>query len=89
MAGRIVRLGGERVSLTPIEYKLLVTLMKHAGKVLTHRFLLREVWGPHASQETHYLRVFMAGLRRKLRDDPARSRYIQTEQGVGYRFAAE
>jgi two-component system KDP operon response regulator KdpE len=89
LAARIVRLGGERVSLTPIEYKLLVTLMKHAGKVLTHRFLLREVWGPHASQELHYLRVFMAGLRRKLRDDPARSRYIQTEQGVGYRFASE
>ena len=89
LAARSVTLRGERVTLTPLEYKLLVTLMAHSGKVLTHRFLLREVWGPHASQETHYLRVFVAGLRRKLRDDPAHSRYIATEQGVGYRFAAE
>ena len=89
LSARVVRRGGERVALTPLEYKLLVALMRHAGKVLTHRFLLREVWGPHASQETHYLRVFMTGLRRKLGDDPARSRYIQTEQGVGYRFASE
>jgi len=89
LSARRVLVGEERIALTPIEYKLLVTLMKHSGKVLTHRFLLREVWGPHASQETHYLRVFVAGLRRKLGDDPARSRYIATEQGVGYRFAAE
>jgi two-component system KDP operon response regulator KdpE len=89
LAARLVHRDGERVPLTPLEYKLLVTLMKHSGKVLTHRFLLREVWGPHASQETHYLRVFMTGLRRKLGDAPARSRYIQTEQGVGYRFASE
>ncbi|AMV38383.1 response regulator [Planctomyces sp. SH-PL62] len=89
LSARQVLEGEERIALTPIEYKLLVTLMKHPGKVLTHRFLLREVWGPQASQETHYLRVFVAGLRRKLGDDPARSRYIATEQGVGYRFAAE
>lgn len=89
LAARQVTVRGERVVLTPLEYKLLVTLMKHAGKVLTHRFLLREVWGPHASRENHYLRVFVAGLRRKLGDDPAHSRYIATEQGVGYRFAAE
>ncbi len=89
LSARLVSQSGERLQLTPLEYKLLVTLMKHAGKVLTHRFLLREVWGPHASQEMHYLRVFVAGLRRKLGDDPARSRYIQTEQGIGYRFAAE
>jgi two-component system KDP operon response regulator KdpE len=89
LAARLVLRRGERLQLTPLEYKLLATLMKHSGKVLTHRFLLREVWGPHASQETHYLRVFVAGLRRKLEDDPARSRYIQTEQGVGYRFVAE
>jgi two-component system, OmpR family, KDP operon response regulator KdpE len=89
LAARLVMSDGERLQLTPLEYKLLVTLVKHSGKVLTHRFLLREVWGPHASQETHYLRVFVAGLRRKLGDDPARSRYIQTEQGVGYRFATE
>lgn len=89
LAARLVTRAGERVTLTPLEYKLLVTLMKHSGRVLTHRFLLREVWGPHASRETHYLRVFVAGLRRKLGDDPAVSRYIQTEQGVGYRFSSE
>lgn len=89
LSARQVTMRGERIALTPLEYKLLVTLMKNAGKVLTHRMLLREVWGPHASQETHYLRVFVAGLRRKLADDPAHSRYIATEQGVGYRFASE
>jgi two-component system KDP operon response regulator KdpE len=89
LAARLVSRAGNRIPLTPLEYKLLVTLMRHSGRVLTHRFLLREVWGPHASQETHYLRVFVAGLRRKLGDDPATSRYIQTEQGVGYRFSAE
>lgn len=89
LSARQVTIRGRRVTLTPLEYKLLVTLMKNAGKVLTHRMLLREVWGPHASQETHYLRVFVAGLRRKLGDDPAHSRYIATEQGVGYRFASE
>lgn len=89
LTARQVTVSETRVVLTPLEYKLLVTLMKHAGKVLTHRFLLREVWGPHASQETHYLRVFVAGLRRKLGDDPAHSRYISTEQSVGYRFAVE
>jgi two-component system, OmpR family, KDP operon response regulator KdpE len=89
LAARLVFRNDEEVHLTPIEYKLLVTLLKHAGKVLTHRFLLREVWGPQDSHETHYLRVFVAALRRKLETDPARPRYLLTEQGVGYRFAAE
>ena len=89
LAARIVRVQGEPIHLTPIEYKLLTTMMKHAGKVLTHRFLLREVWGPQDSQENHYLRVFVAGLRRKIEEDSARPRYILTEQGVGYRFASE
>lgn len=89
LSSRQVTLADERLTLTPLEYKLLVTLMRNAGKVLTHRMLLREVWGPHASQESHYLRVFVAGLRRKLHDAPANSRYIATEQGVGYRFMAE
>lgn len=88
-AARLVYRKGEQVHLTPLEYKLLVTLLKHSGKVLTHRFLLREVWGPQDSQENHYLRVFVASLRRKLETDPARPRYLLTEQGVGYRFAAE
>jgi len=89
LAARLVYLNGKQVHLTPLEYKLLVTMLKYSGKVLTHRFLLREVWGPQDSQENHYLRVFVASLRRKLEHDPARPRYILTEQGVGYRFAAE
>lgn len=89
LAARLVHRRDEEVHLTPLEYKLLVTLIKHAGKVLTHRFLLREVWGPQSSQENHYLRVFVASLRRKIEADPARPRYLLTEQGVGYRFAAE
>lgn len=89
LAARLVYRNSQVVHLTPLEYKLLVTMLKHAGKVLTHRFLLREVWGPQDSQENHYLRVFVASLRRKLEDDPARPRYILTEQGVGYRLASE
>ena len=89
LAARLVYRNEQEVHLTPLEYKLLVTMIKHAGKVLTHRFLLREVWGPQDSQENHYLRVFVASMRRKLEDNPARPRYILTEQGVGYRFAAE
>jgi two-component system KDP operon response regulator KdpE len=77
----------EEVHLTPLEYKLLATLVKHAGKVLTHRFLLNEVWGPLHARETHYLRVFMASLRRKIEEDPAQPRILLTEQGVGYRLA--
>ena len=80
---------GQPVHLTPLEFKLLGTMAKQAGRVLTHRYLLREVWGPLSSQENHYLRVFVAGLRRKIEQDPARPRFIITEQGVGYRFAAE
>jgi two-component system KDP operon response regulator KdpE len=89
LAARLVFVRDKEVHLTPLEYKLLVTMIRHAGTVLTHRFLLREVWGPQDSQENHYLRVFVAGLRRKLEDEPARPRYVFTEQGVGYRFAAE
>lgn len=89
LAARLVTVRQDVVHLTPLEYKLLVTMLKQAGKVLTHRYLLREVWGPLDSQENHYLRVFIASLRRKLDDDPARPRFIHTEQGVGYRFAAE
>jgi two-component system KDP operon response regulator KdpE len=73
------------VHLTPIEFKLLVTLARNAGKVLTHRQLLREVWGPRSTQ-THYLRVHMAALRRKIEADPARPKWLTTEPGVGYRL---
>jgi two-component system KDP operon response regulator KdpE len=87
LAARRVFVRGAEVHLTPIEYRLLTTLVRHAGKVVTHRALLKEVWGPGHAEEVHYLRVYMAGLRRKLESDPARPRYLLTEQGVGYRLA--
>jgi two-component system KDP operon response regulator KdpE len=77
---------GTEVHLTPNEYKLLAYLMKHAGKVLTHRQLLKEVWGAAYASQTHYLRVYMVQLRHKLESDPARPRYLITEPGVGYRL---
>jgi two-component system KDP operon response regulator KdpE len=89
LAARRVFARGAEVRLTPLEYKLLATLVKHAGKVLTHTYLLKEVWGPNQSRETHYVRVFMASLRRKIEEDAARPRHLLTEQGVGYRLTAE
>jgi two-component system KDP operon response regulator KdpE len=89
LAARRVFVRGAEVHLTPNEFKLLAALVRYPGKVLTHRQLLAEVWGPHQVEETHYLRVFMANLRRKLEDDPARPRYLLTEQGIGYRLASE
>jgi two-component system KDP operon response regulator KdpE len=86
---RQVRVGDRSVHLTPIEYRLLVTLIRHAGKVLTHQQLLTEVWGPNQADQAHYLRVYTAQLRRKLEADPTRPRYILTEPGVGYRLADE
>ena len=85
---RQVFVGEDEVHLTPIEYRLLATMIKHAGKVLTHRQLLKEVWGPDSVAERHYLRVYMAQLRRKIEADPARPRFLLTEPGVGYRLAA-
>nr|HEX4317956.1 response regulator [Kofleriaceae bacterium] len=84
-----VTVGGAAVHLTPIEFRLLALLAQHVGKVLTHRQLLREVWGPRATQHTHYLRVHMAALRRKIEADPARPRWLATEAGVGYRLRDE
>jgi two-component system, OmpR family, KDP operon response regulator KdpE len=86
---RQVRVGGKDVHLTPIEYKLLTTLVRHAGKVVTHQHLLREVWGPSHTEQAHYARVYMARLRHKLEAEPARPRYLLTEPGVGYRLASE
>jgi two-component system KDP operon response regulator KdpE len=86
---RRVQLEGKDVHLTPIEYRLLTTLVRHAGKVLTHRQLLREVWGPNHTEDAHYVRVFMAQLRRKIERDPAQPRYLLTESGVGYRLVEE
>jgi two-component system KDP operon response regulator KdpE len=88
-AARRVFVRGQEVHLTPIEYSLLNILIRNAGKVTTHRQLLTEVWGPEQAQDTHYLRVFLAGLRRKIEDDSAQPRYLLTEQGVGYRFASD
>lgn len=77
---------GELVKLTPLEFKLLACLARHEGKVLTHRQLLKEVWGPSHGDDTHYLRVYMANLRKKLERDAAAPRYLLTEPGVGYRL---
>jgi two-component system, OmpR family, KDP operon response regulator KdpE len=79
----------DEVHLTPTEYKLLATLARHAGKVLTHRQLLREVWGSNYEGQTHYLRVYMAQLRQKLERDSARPRILLTEPGVGYRLMTQ
>ncbi len=86
---RQVFVGEEEKHLTPTEYRLLTTLVRHAGKVLTHRQLLKEVWGPPYASETQYLRVYMGQLRHKLEPDPARPRYLVTEPGVGYRLRVE
>lgn len=86
---RNVFLDDREIHLTPLEYKLLTTLAKHAGKVMTHRQLLHAVWGPGYTNETHYLRVYMVNLRHKLEAHPAQPRYLLTEPGVGYRLAAE
>ena len=86
---RHVTIRGAEIKLTPIEYKLLTTLVRHAGKVVTHQQLLREVWGPSHDDQAHYVRVYMAHLRHKLEAEPARPRYLLTEPGVGYRLNVE
>ncbi len=83
---RDVERDGMPVHLTPIEYNLLCLLIANAGKVLTHRHLLREVWGPGCSERSHYLRVYVGHLRQKLEVDPARPKHLLTETGIGYRF---
>jgi two-component system, OmpR family, KDP operon response regulator KdpE len=86
---RLVFRGQEEVHLTPIEYKLLAALLKHRGKVVTHRQLLKEVWGPSFIEQNPYLRIFILNLRRKLEADPTRPQYLLTEPGVGYRLRDE
>lgn len=85
-AMRTVKRDGQAVHLTPIEYRLLVSLAQHAGRVLTHRQLLQEVWGPSHVESAHYLRIYMGHLRQKLERDPAQPQHIMTETGVGYRL---
>ncbi len=87
LTNRRVTQNGADVHLTQIEFRLLATLLAHPGKVLTHRQLLRDVWGPAHVEHNHYLRIYMGHLRQKLEADPAQPRYLLTETGVGYRFA--
>lgn len=89
LAARRVTRRGEEVKLTATEYSLLRLFIRNAGKVLTHQQILREVWGPGHEERTHYLRVYMAHLREKLENDPAKPALFITESGIGYRFAAE
>jgi two-component system, OmpR family, KDP operon response regulator KdpE len=89
LARRQVYIAEQQVHLTPIEYKLLTTLVRYAGRVVTHRQLLQEGWGPGHTEASHYLRVYMGQLRHKLEADPARPRYLVTEPGVGYRLKTD
>lgn len=86
LARREITSNGQPIHLTPTEYKLLAALIRNAGRVVTHRQLLHDVWGTNYEQQTHYLRVYMAQLRHKLESDPARPRLLTTEAGVGYRL---
>lgn len=86
LSKHMVTLRGNELKLTPTEYEILKLLASHAGKVMTHKQLLRTVWGPEYENETHYLRVYIGQLRRKIGDDPIRPKYIITEPGIGYRL---
>jgi two-component system KDP operon response regulator KdpE len=83
---RIVRRDGEEVHLTPIEYRLLMTLVSNVGRVMTQRQLLRDVWGPAHTDQSHYLRIYMGHLRQKLERDPTQPEHLLTETAVGYRL---
>jgi len=89
LANRTVKRDGLPIHLTPIEYRLLTLLIRDAGKVLTHRQILRDVWGPSHVESSHYLRIYMGQLRHKLEEHPAQPRWLLTEVGVGYRLAVE
>jgi two-component system KDP operon response regulator KdpE len=89
LANRSIRRDGEEVHLTPIEFDLLAELAEHPGRLVTHRQLLREVWGPGYDDETHYLRVHFAHVRAKIEPDPSNPRYVITEPGIGYRLRVE
>ena len=89
LALRLVEVDGQPLHLTPTEYKLLARLVRSAGRVVTHRQLLADVWGPDLTEHTHYLRLYMGQLRAKIEVDPAEPRHLLTEAGVGYRLAAD
>lgn len=86
LGARTVTRNGERLHLSPTEYRLLAALVRHADRLATHRQLLTEVWGAAHAEETHYLRVYMGHLRHKLEEEPARPRLLITEPGIGYRL---
>jgi len=86
LARRVVQRGGQPLHLTPIEYRLLTHLIAHPDRVLTHRQLLKAVWGPAHADDIHYVRVYMGGLRKKIESDPSMPRHLLTETGIGYRF---
>lgn len=86
LAKRLVSVDDQEIHLTPIQYRLLAVLVKHAGKVMTHQQILKEVWGPSYQENAHYLRIYMSQLRQKLEVDPTQPRFLLTESGVGYRF---
>jgi two-component system, OmpR family, KDP operon response regulator KdpE len=87
LAARFVTLNGTRIVLTPKEYKLLQILAQHAGNVVTHQYLLKEVWGSPHMHDTHYLRIFVRKLRQKIEEDPTQPRILLTELGIGYRLS--
>ena len=89
LTSRIVKKNGEVVKLTPTEYSLLTLFVRNAGKVLTQRYILEQVWGPSYVDETQYTRVHVGQLRKKIEDDPAHPVFIVTESGIGYRFSVE
>jgi two-component system KDP operon response regulator KdpE len=86
---RVVKKNGQEVHLTPLEYKLLTTLARHAGLVMTHRQLLRDVWGPGHAEDSTYLRMFVRQLRQKLEENPTQPKHLLTETGTGYRFVTD
>ena len=86
LLNRWVQIDGKEVHLTPIQYRLLSVLVQNAGKVLTHRQILKDVWGPSHTESSHYLRIYMSQLRQKLEEDPTQPKYLLTESGVGYRL---
>lgn len=83
---RVVSLDGQEIHLTPIQYRLLAVLVQHAGRVLTHQQILKEVWGPSYQENAHYLRIYMSQLRQKLEAEPTQPKFLLTESGVGYRL---
>jgi len=89
LAARVVKKKGEFVKLIPTEYALLVLFVRNACKVLTHRFILQQVWGPTFEEETQYSRIYVAQLRKKLEDDPGKPRLLMTESGIGYRLSVD